>query len=501
MSIATEISRIAAAKSDLRRAINAKGGTIAAADKLGTYAAQVDALEPAEFGNRVRFFDYDGTLLKTVYVADGEDAAPPTDPVHTGLTFTGWNNDYTDVSGDIDCGAMYTPTSGKTEIDLRTLVDERNYTLKFTITSGTLTVNWGDGTSADTVTATGTLAHTYMVRGTYTITIAASSGAVWQPGNYFCNGGSSDSEYCTQAVRFSGITSIPEYALRYCRSLRAVVIPDGVTTVGNYAFYGCYALRAVVIPDGVTTMGYAAFYECYGLACVVWPASCVSVPEQCFYYCRSLAGIVLPSGVTGIVSSAFYDCYSLAEAYIPDTVTSIGGSAFSECYALSTLHLPAGITALSEYVFRYCYALRAVVIPPSVTTIGVRCFQYCYGLRSVVIPEGVTRIYDRVFESCYGITSVTLPSTLTRVDYYAFYGCPLKNITIPAAVTYIGSGAFYSYGLLDVSVLPTTPPTADGSDIFGSNSNRRITVPAASLTDYKGATNWSAFADNIFAAS
>ena len=499
MSISANITRLVNAKAALKTSINAKGGSLTN-EKLQDYAAAVDALEPAEFGNRVRFFDYDGTLLKTMYVADGEGATPPTNPSHSGLTFTGWNNDYSEIFGDLDVGAVYTTSSGKTEIDLRTLVDERNYTLNFTITSGTLTVNWGDGAS-NTISSTGTLAHTYMTRGNYKITIAASSGAVWKPREYFCNGGSSDSEYCTHAVRFAGITEIPSNALKYCHSLQTVMIPDGVTTVGSSAFYRCRSLQFVVIPDSVTSIGSSCFCENYALSGVVWSSSCESVPGSCFYYCRALVWIILPSGVTGFSSSAFYGCNSLSEAVLPNSITTLGESAFSECYSLSRLSLNVDITSLPSSCFYHCYSLRSVVIPSSVTYIGDSCFRYCYGLRAVSLPEGLTTLGQRAFASCYGITKIDLPSTVTRIEYDAFNGAPLSSLTIPAAVTFIGSNAFNNDNtLLDVSVLPTTVPTADNSGIFGNNPNRRITVPAAKLTNYKGATNWSSFADNIFAA-
>ena len=76
MSIASELTRISDAKADLKRAINAKGGTLVN-ERLSEYASAVDALLPEDFGNRIRFIDYDGTVLKTMFIAEGESAFIP----------------------------------------------------------------------------------------------------------------------------------------------------------------------------------------------------------------------------------------------------------------------------------------------------------------------------------------------------------------------------------------------------------------------------------------
>ena len=47
-------------------------------------------------GFRVRFFDYDGTLLSTQYIASGEDAQAPAIPAHSRLIFSEWNKGYSE---------------------------------------------------------------------------------------------------------------------------------------------------------------------------------------------------------------------------------------------------------------------------------------------------------------------------------------------------------------------------------------------------------------------
>jgi hypothetical protein len=56
---------------------------------------------------KVTFEDYDGTVLKTQYVAYGSDAAPPRDPEKEGYTFTGWDGDYYDITAATTVTAEY----------------------------------------------------------------------------------------------------------------------------------------------------------------------------------------------------------------------------------------------------------------------------------------------------------------------------------------------------------------------------------------------------------
>lgn len=55
----------------------------------------------------VQFVDYDGRVIKQVWVANGKSAEPPADPVREGYTFTGWDGNYTNVTGDQIITAQY----------------------------------------------------------------------------------------------------------------------------------------------------------------------------------------------------------------------------------------------------------------------------------------------------------------------------------------------------------------------------------------------------------
>lgn len=60
----------------------------------------------------VTFVDWDGFILKTETVKEGNSATPPSDPDNRpGFIFTGWSGDYTNITSDVTITAQYTEDS------------------------------------------------------------------------------------------------------------------------------------------------------------------------------------------------------------------------------------------------------------------------------------------------------------------------------------------------------------------------------------------------------
>lgn len=139
--------------------------------------------------HEVRFFDADGTLLKTEYIEDGGTATPPDDPVYDSerLVFDRWcsaiGNVFTNITHDVDYGAHYYIKDDKYHIFCE-FNATTGYDVKIPIsvngsTSNPITVyvDWGDGQQEEFLYTTYSsnlhIDHTY-TQGTYEIRLHSS---------------------------------------------------------------------------------------------------------------------------------------------------------------------------------------------------------------------------------------------------------------------------------------------------------------------------------------
>lgn len=128
--------------------------------------------------------------------------------------------------------------------------------------NGTVTVDWGDGTTPDVLTGTSVITvkwtpvHNYAKPGNYVITLTVN-GAM---GFYGAAGATTGAAL----LRFSTAADNRNYAYR--NAIKKVEIGGGVTSVGNNSFVYCQSLADIIIPDGVTSIGNISFGYCYSLA-------------------------------------------------------------------------------------------------------------------------------------------------------------------------------------------------------------------------------------------
>ena len=135
-------------------------------------------------------------------------------------------------------------------------------------------------------------------------------------------------------------------------------------------------------------------------------------------------------------------------------ITSIGSNAFYSCAYLTTAVLSSALS-IDSNAFTRCSGLTTTFFP-LVTTIGSNAFNACTSLAAVDFPLAAT-IMTRAFVGCTSLTVFILRAqsvcTLTNAD--AFSNTPIAN----------GTGYIY--------------------------------VPDNLVNDYKAATNWAVYEDQI----
>jgi Synergist-CTERM protein sorting domain-containing protein len=57
--------------------------------------------------HNVKFVDWDGTVIEEMPVEFGKAASAPEDPEREGHVFTGWDKDFTNITGDLTVTAEY----------------------------------------------------------------------------------------------------------------------------------------------------------------------------------------------------------------------------------------------------------------------------------------------------------------------------------------------------------------------------------------------------------
>ena len=58
------------------------------------------------------------------------------------------------------------------------------------------------------------------------------------------------------------VTSIGDYAFRFCSGLKSITIPNSVTSIKDGTFHWCSGLTSITIPNSVTSIGERAFQKC-----------------------------------------------------------------------------------------------------------------------------------------------------------------------------------------------------------------------------------------------
>lgn len=236
-----------------------------------------------------------------------------------------------------------------------TLEDGRTSPILGVCPNGTVTVDWGDGTTPDILTGSSTYlvkwtpTHNYAAAGDYVITLTVD-GVMGFYGMTGSLSGAGILNYSSDQDRRNNV---------YRCAIKKIEIGNSVPETGQYAFYNCHSLSSIKISDGVNKISGGAFTYCYALSSVVGAKS-TQLGSYAFRSCYSLSSIIIPDGVTRLPDMLFYECYSLSSVTIPESVTYIAPQAFQKCYSLSSVEIPSSLTSVESQLFEDCYGLRYV---------------------------------------------------------------------------------------------------------------------------------------------
>lgn len=199
---------------------------------------------------------------------------------------------------------------------------------------------------------------------------------------------------------------------------------------------------------------------------------------------------------------------------------------------LTQVHFGDNIYAMLAFTFNNCRSLKCVTtteeMANSVSASGVNIFRGCRGLQSFNIPQGtaITVIKNSMFRDCSALQVITMGNNITKIDPNAFFGASsISKINIPRSLQTIdvnglnglfgvteydfpdtlttinATGIINNYALCCIIFRSPTPPTLVAGALNGTSRTCKFYVPDASVTTYKTATNWTAYADKIYPLS
>lgn len=103
------------------------------------------------------------------------------------------------------------------------------------------------------------------------------------------------------------LSKLPAYFL-YESGIKEFIIPDSVTSIGDWAFKYCTNLESIIIPDSLTEIYWCIFEGCTSLTTVTIGDHITEISYLAFSDCSNLTHVIIPNSVIKIRNDAFSDC-------------------------------------------------------------------------------------------------------------------------------------------------------------------------------------------------
>jgi hypothetical protein len=306
-------------------------------------------------------------------------------------------------------------------------------------------------------------------------------------------------------------------AFKNCNKLESISnFTWGSVTDASYMFSFCTSLKDIKLPSSwgsVTSTSYM-FDNCTFLTSIILPASFGNVTNISFMF-NQCARLIYEKGLTDwgaatSVSSLFFQCTRLLKIQLPEqwgvNMTNIA-NIFSSMPALESITLPTSWRNVTSTLsmFNACYNLRSVNLPDSWGNIfqisGM--FSTCSNLREITLPAtwGSISSTQAMFSNCNNLVSVTLPASWGSISVATqmFFLCTsLKEITLPSSwgfITAAGNMFTYCYNLIKANIPANWNSIGDFTSAFENCYNLSYVTPCTTLG---GAPNMTSMFKNCF---
>lgn len=429
----------------------------------------------------VKFFDYQG-LIDCQIINHNDSATPPAEPLREGYDFIGWDQDYSQITSDLNIYACYQPqnyivtfeTFGGNDIapiicEYNTKIEkleepkkplkvfqgwflDSNYTIPYQSTpikeNTTLYAKWND-------------AFSYILKYNNTYEI-------------YKYHGNDEEVIIPETFLDRKVTSVGANAFAGSETIKKIIISDNIEYLNDYAFYDIINLEEIIISDNVHSIGEGAFSSCPNLQKIKLPFIGKSKTAQgteshfgyifgtkeylgsyhvrlplnneeinYFFIPQSLQKIELTT-LSELQDNAFYNCHYIKEIVLPENLNQIGDNAFYQCFALETINFPRELIQIGDNSFYDCISLQEISFNNKLEKIGNYAFKGCIKLQNVAFNNArILNLGVGTFLSCSAIEVISLPDTITEIPAGLFAYCSLlKEIKFPEQINKIGKYAF-----------------------------------------------------------
>ncbi len=280
-----------------------------------------------------------------------------------------------------------------------------------------------------------------------------------------------------------GTLTIADCALRCCRNLKSVTIPDSVRNIPMGAFWLCESLESVTIGNGVKSVGMFAFKACMSLTSLTFPDSVISIKKEAVYGCDNITHIRIGTGAKHISEGAFNLNRGLTSIVVDENNEYYSNDEYGVLFNKDKTVLikyPSDIS-VTEYD-----------IPDSVVKIAEYAFYESKNLTKVTIPDSVEVISDWAFTCCENVETFFMSGNIKSIGNYAFSCCnSLKDVYYNGSNTdweQVSIGSVANEPIMEATVHFVRPPQKKPIPVSGSKYtvNETVGVVVAKPSTSKG---------------